>query len=134
MTDPLTPPLTPARFARLAQAYGGVVARWPEDVRADAAVLARQPAMQAILAEAGRLDARLDRWRVAAPSSILQRRIVAAWRAPLSRRARLWWSGLGLATALAGAVAGSVAAAALPSDSPVSDDGTAFGNLARQED
>ena len=130
----MTETLTPARFAELADAYGGAVARWPDDVRAEAMIMAAQPAMQAILAEAERLDARLDLWRVAAPSPTLRDRIVAAQRVPLFRRPRLWWSSVGIATALAGAVAGSVAAAAvLPHDHGASDEATAFGDLAPQE-
>jgi hypothetical protein len=130
----MTDPLTPARFAELADAYGGVLARWPEQVRAEAMALALLPEMRAILAEAGQLDAQLDLWRVAAPSPALRERVLAARRMPLSRRARLWLSGLGVAAALAGAAAGSVAtAAALPSDHAVSDDATVFGDLSQQE-
>lgn len=126
--------LTPARFAELADAYGGVVARWPENVRAEALAMAARPAMQAVLAAAGRLDARLDLWRVAAPAPVLRDRIVAARRVPLFRRPRLWWPSIGIATALAGAVAGSVAVAVvLPRDHVASEEATAFGDLARQE-
>jgi hypothetical protein len=131
----MTDPLTPDRFAELADAYGGVVARWPEEVRAEAMEMARLPEMQAILASASQLDARLDLWRGTAPSQALHGRVLAARRISVSRRARLWLSGLGIATALAGATAGSVAvAAALPTDHTVSDDATAFGDLAQQED
>jgi hypothetical protein len=130
----MTEPLTEARFIELAEAYGGVVARWPETVRAEAMDMAKRPLMQAILAQAERLDARLDLWKVEAPSAALRNRIQALRRMPLSRRARLWWSGIGIATALAGAAAGSVAAsAALPSDHAVSDDTTAFGDISQQD-
>ncbi|USI74717.1 hypothetical protein [Sphingomonas morindae] len=130
----MTEPLTEARFRALADAYGGVVQRWPEAERAAALEMARLPQWQAVLAEAARLDARLDLWTVAPPSPALQARILAARRLPLSRRARLWWSGIGLATALAGAAAGSVAAAALPIDHGAAvDEATAFGALPQQE-
>jgi hypothetical protein len=116
----MTNPLTPARFAELAEAYGSVIAR--------------EPAMQAILAEAEWLDARLDAWRVPAPSPALRDRVVASRRVALLRRARLWWSGIGIATALAGAVAGSVGVAvAMPSDHAIADEATAFGDLTAQE-
>jgi len=130
----MTEPLTEARFIELAEAYGGVVARWPEAMRAEAMDMAKRPMMQAVLAQAERLDARLDLWKVEAPSAALRDRIHASRRMTLSRRARLWWSGIGIATALAGAAAGSVAAsAALPSDHAVSDDTTAFGDISQQD-
>jgi hypothetical protein len=130
----MTDRLTPARFAELADAYGGVIARWPEDVRADARALAEQPEMQALLAKADWLDAQLDDWRVAAPSTALRNRITASRWIPLSRRARLWWSSLGIAAALAGAAAGAVtASAAVPFDHALADDTTAFGDVAQQE-
>lgn len=130
----MTEPLTQARFIKLAEAYGGAVARWPEAVRAEAMAMARRPDMQIVLAEAERLDARLDLWTVSAPSAALYGRITGSRRLPWVRRARLWWSGIGIATALAGAAAGSVAAAAaLPSSHAVSDDATVFGDLSQQE-
>lgn len=130
----MTEPLTEARFIELADTYGAVVARWPAPARAEAMEMAKRPAMQAVLAEAERLDARLDLWKVEAPSAALRDRAIGARRMPLSRRARLWWSGIGIATALAGSAAGSVAAsAALPSDHAVSDNATAFGDLSQQD-
>lgn len=130
----MTDSFTPARFAALAEAYGSVVARWPEAVRAEALVMAREPAMQAILADAERLDAMLDAWRVAAPSAALRDRVLASRRVTLVRRARLWWSGIGIATALAGAVAGSAGLAiAMPSDHAMSDEATVFGDINPQE-
>ncbi len=130
----MSDPLTPVRFAELAEAYGGGVARWPEAVRAQAMVMAQEPPMQAILAEADWLDARLDAWRVAAPSGALRGRIVASRRVTLVRRARWWWSGIGMATALAGAVAGSAGVAvAMPYDHGMADEATIFGDLALQE-
>ena len=130
----MTEPLTEKRFIELADAYGGVVARWPEPLRSQAMKMANRPAMKAVLAEAERLDLRLDLWGVGSPSPALRDRIIASRRLPLSRRARLWWSGIGIATALAGAAAGSAAASAtLPSDHAVSDDATAFGDLSQQD-
>lgn len=129
----MTERLSPARFAELAEAYGGAVARWPEAVRGLALALAREPSMAAILAAADELDARLDAWRVAAPSPALRAAIWERRPRPLLRRARLWWSGLGIAAAVAGAAAGSLAAAALPVDH-AAEEATAFGNLSGQED
>lgn len=131
----MTDPLTPARFAELAEAYGGSLARWPEAVRADAIRLSADPAMRALLEDQDRLDARLDLWRVAAPSPALRNRIATRRPISFSRRARVWWSGLGIATALAGAAAGSIAAtAAVPSTSAVAgEETTAFGNYVVQE-
>jgi hypothetical protein len=130
----MTDPMTEARFLALADAYGGVIARWPEAERAAALTMAGSPSMQAVLADAQRLDEQLDLWRVEVPAAALRERVLATRRVPLSRRARLWWSGIGIATALAGAAAGSVAAsAALPSDHGISDDATAFGDLSAQE-
>lgn len=131
--------LTPARFAELAEAYGSVIARWPEAVRAEAMAMAREPAMQAVLADAEWLDTRLDLWRVTAPTPALRDRILtlrqlSLRRVSLARRARLWWSGIGIATALAGAVAGSVGVAvALPSDHVKLDEATVFGDFTPQE-
>ncbi len=130
----MSAPLTPARFAELADAYGSVVARWPEAVRTDAMVMAREPAMQAVLVEAERLDATLDQWRVAVPSAALRDRVLASRRVTLLRRARLWWSGIGVATALAGAAAGLTAVAvAMPYDHATSDEATVFGDPPAQE-
>jgi hypothetical protein len=130
----MTNALTPTRFAELAEAYGSVVARWPEAVREEATIMAQEPAMQAILAEANWLDEQLDAWRVAAPSAALRDKVLASRQVSLARRARLWWSGIGIATALAGAVAGTVGVAmAMPVDHAISDDATAFGDLTPQE-
>ena len=126
--------LTPTRFAELADAFGSVVARWPKAVRAEAMVMAREPAMQAILAQAEWLDIRLDAWRVPASRPALRDRILTLRRVTLARRVRLWWSGIGIATALAGAVAGSAGVAvALPSDHVKLDEATVFGDFTPQE-
>ncbi len=130
----MTDRMTPARFTELADAYGGVIARWPEEHRVEAMAMAAKPGMQAILAQADWLDAQLDDWRVEAPSAALRNRVAATRWIPLSRRARIWWSSLGIATALAGAIAGSVtASAAVTFDHSLADDATAFGDAAQQE-
>lgn len=128
-------PLSFARFAALADAYGGSIARWPEEVREEADTLAREPAMRALLIEADLLDTRLDRWIVPTPAEPLRERVLAARTLRLSRRWRLWWGALGAATALAGAAAGTVAAAAvLPNDRGGGGDMTVFGNVAAQDE
>lgn len=131
----MTDPLTPIRFAALAEAYGATIARWPEAVRTDAIRLAADPAMRTLLEEQARIDARLDQWRVDPPSPALRQAIAARRPMSVSRAARMWWSGLGIATALAGAAAGSIAAAAaVPLASVVGgEDSTAFGNIVAQE-
>jgi hypothetical protein len=126
-------PLTPERFAVFADAYGAID-RWPEEWRAQGRAMAEQPSFAAMLREAEALDIRLDRWIVAAPSPALRQTVVSQRRRSILRRARAWWAGLGIATALAGAAAGSIAAAAVPSDHPGVEDATAFGDLSGQED
>lgn len=63
--------MTPERFAVLAEAYGGDVARWPASDRdAAALIMATDPAAcEAVLAAARILDAHLDAWaaRATAP-------------------------------------------------------------------
>lgn len=102
------------RFAALADAYGGDLRRWPVGDRSGAEALlgSGDPAFALLLDRADRLDAWLEDYRVAAPSSDLAARIMSAASRPriMWRRARLWWSGLGLAgVGLAGALAGSLA-------------------------
>ncbi len=132
----MTEPLTLARFRDLADAYGGVVARWPEGVRSAAMRMANTPEAFAILADASTLDATLDSWVVPAGSPALRERVLAG--APtsvrnLAARARLWWSGVGIAAALAGAVAGTFAVGMVPSvDSPIAGR-TSFGDVGTQE-
>ncbi len=54
--------MTPDRFATLIDAYGASPERWPTSERQAAlAYLQATPAAQALVAEAGRLDALLDR-------------------------------------------------------------------------
>lgn len=129
-------PMTLTRFQQLADAYGGVVARWPEDERDAAMAMAAHPAAHDILDAASALDDTLDTWRVAPPTHRLRDHLIAGAPVPrgtIVRRARLWWSGVGIAAALAGATAGTAAVAiATPVDAP-SDSATSFGDLAGSE-
>lgn len=125
-------PMSLERFRLLADAYGGAVTRWPECDRHAAERLMRDPQVRALLDEAAWLDARLDAWCVPAPSAILAKRIIGT--APTPRglwfgQAKLWWSGLGLAAALAGATAGSFGAAVFAPPPTAGDGATAFGDL-----
>lgn len=112
----MTDPLPRARFAALAEAYGGDLARWPAAARAAAAVtLARDPAAAALLGEAARLDGVLASWRVAAPGAALVGAVLALRTSSAWTRARLWWSGIGFAgVGLSGALAGALLASVAP--------------------
>ncbi len=128
-------PMTIERFEVLADAYGGVVARWPEAEREAAMRIAAQPGASVILARALALDEALDAWTVLPASAVLRERVLGAAPAPsrdLVHRARLWWSGVGIAAALAGAVAGA-AAVAMVAPIDVSGGTTSFGDIGTQE-
>ena len=105
------------RFEALVAAYGATPNRWPEEERAAAEAFARaDPRAAALLAEADSIDALLFAHRVAEPSRTLRAMVIEA--APRKRRltgrAKLWWTGLGIALAGAsGMLAGSAATAAL---------------------
>src|SRR5438067_2664409 len=105
------------RFETLVAAYGATPNRWPEEERAAAETFARaDPRAAALLAEADSIDTLLFAHRVAEPSRTLHAMVIEA--APRKRRltgrARLWWTGLGIALAGAsGMLAGSAASAAL---------------------
>jgi hypothetical protein len=132
----MTDPLSLERFRDLADAYGGVIARWPEQHRAAAMQMARTPNAAEILAQASMLDETLDAWRVSPPTPELECRLSASAPVPGRRfatRARLWWSGIGVAAALSGAVAGAAAVAVLAPIELPSDSGTSFGDVAAQE-
>lgn len=132
----MTEPLTLARFKALADAYGGVIARWPEQHRDAAMAMASQAAARDILAQASILDATLDEWRVASPALAVCDRVMASTPVQTERivtRARLWWSGIGLAAALAGATAGTAAVAIAAPVDITSDGGTSFGDVAGSE-
>src|SRR5947209_4047523 len=109
----MTDPLSLERFRDLADAYGGVIARWPEQHRAEAMQIVQTPGA-----------AELER-RLSASAPVSGRRIAS--------RARLWWSGIGIAAALSGAVAGAAAVAVLAPIEMPSDSGTSFGDVAAQE-
>jgi hypothetical protein len=136
--------MSPERFAALAAAYGADLRRWPAAEREAARELqARSDLLvRHALSREKALDHRLDSYAVPAPSAALYRAIVAAAPQPalIWTRARLWWSGLGLAGAgLAGALAG---AAAIALSAPnvhhqpgwSLDEATAFGDLAVEQD
>lgn len=129
-------PMTPDRFRELADAYGGVVARWPADRRDAAMRIAAEPKSIAILAQASALDEMLDGWAMPAPATGLADRMAES--APTAKRshaarARLWWSGIGVAAALAGAVSGTAAVALFsPTDSSL-ESGTSFGAVDPQD-
>ncbi len=106
------------RFETLVAAYGATPSRWPEEERDAAQAFARtDPRAAALLAEADSIDALLFAHKAAEPSRTLHAMVIEA--APrrkhrLAGRAKLWWSGLGLAMAGAsGMLAGSAATAAL---------------------
>jgi len=105
------------RFETLVAAYGATPSRWPEEERDAAEAFARtDPRARALLAEADSIDALLFAHKAAEPSRTLHAMVIEA--APRKRRltgrARLWWSGLGIALAGAsGMLAGSAATAAL---------------------
>ena len=106
------------RFTVLCETYGGRMACWPETERLDARVLAQSDARAAaVLAQADRLDAVLDDWRIEPASAALRDAVLAsaslkghkrAGPAPRMRDMRLWFAGAGLAAALAGVFCGAV--------------------------
>ena len=95
------------RFERLAEAYGGDLARWPADTREAAALfMAGEPEhAAAVLAAHAELDFALDAWRPPRASARLEEAILAA--APDARRRRagladwLWRAGAGAGLAAA---------------------------------
>ena len=125
----MSEPLTIDRFRALADAYGGVIARWPGNVAEEALRLSNTPEGGAALAEALVLDEMLDLWSVPPPSAVLAKRIsLGTPRPSLARSAKLWWSAVGLAAALSGATAG-VAATLVVSPANQADSMTVFGDL-----
>ena len=115
-------------FEALAQAYGGDMARWPQDHWDEAALFAaQQPDLAAgVLAAAARLDEALDAWRPLAVSHGLREAVVAAAPAPRARRGLTGWiwraAGLVVGVMLSEAVA------------PVSADETVSASLANYDD
>lgn len=95
-----------ARFETLAGTWGGVITRWPQDVREDALIfLADHPeAARCLLADAQALDEALDVLGLPTPTAALRDTIIAA--APAIRRRNIllrWLSGAGIGAALAAA-------------------------------
>ena len=129
-------PMTLDRFQELADAYGGVIPRWPEQWREAASRMASQPAAAAILARATALDEQLDAWTLPTVPAPLRERVTAgapAARRSLAGRARLWWSGVGIAAALAGAASGTVAVAVISPVDASAGSSTSFGDVGAQE-
>jgi hypothetical protein len=128
--------MTLDRFRDLAEAYGATVARWPEDQRDAALRIASQPDAVAILAQAAALDTMLDGWTIPVPANSLPHRIAAQAPTPgrsPAARARLWWSGIGIAAALAGVVSGTAAVAIVTPVDASPDSGTSFGTIDPQD-
>jgi hypothetical protein len=129
-------PMTLHRFQELADAYGGAITRWPALEREAAMLIASHPAALDILAGASMLDDTLDAWRVSAPAIVLRDRLVgdASRQAKNAiTRMRLWWSGVGIAAALAGAASGTAAIAMAAPVDVASDGGTSFGDVGAQD-
>lgn len=81
--------MTLAVFVTLSEAYGGDIARWPEDRRAEAEGFAAENAEAAeALAEAEALDRMLDEMTVPAPSMALTARVLGDAAAESATRAR----------------------------------------------
>jgi hypothetical protein len=106
--------MTFERFQFLADAWGGVIARWPAETQDDAyAFMAAAPGQaDAVLAEARAMDALMDQAPALAPSTALRDSIIAAAPAARPQRSRLWrWiSGAGVGVGLAAATAAGVMA------------------------
>lgn len=121
--------MTKDQFQELAEAYGGEIARWPEPLRDEAALLAAaEPAFaQATLAREASLDAALDALPRPHASTALHDRILAAAPAARRRRPRLFWlAPAGVGAALAGvAAAGLLLGVQLGERSTVSADASA---------
>ena len=123
----MTSPMIPARFAALAEAYGGEIGRWPEAERDAAAALLAGEADFAppVLARASGLDEALGLWPSMAASPALREAIIAA--APRQRRAvSIWALRLGLGAGLAGACATGMAVGVLFLNSVVEPGGAAL--------
>ena len=104
--------MTPDRFQTLAEAYGGVISRWPAETRDEAyAHMAAAPEEAALaLAMARDLDEALDAVERLSPSRALRQSILAA--APAARPARgpvwRWLTGAGVGLGLATAAAAGI--------------------------
>ncbi|MEW5685128.1 MAG: hypothetical protein AB1942_09430 [Pseudomonadota bacterium] len=98
--------MTPERFATLAEAYGGDVARWPQGEReAAAALMSAEPAWaQSVLSAAAELDLALDAFAAPRAAGDLAQRIAAGAPKPRARW-RLWLAPAGMGAGLAAACA-----------------------------
>lgn len=122
-------PFNLTRFQARADAYGGVIARWPDAEKDDALRLSRTPQGRAILADALNLDEALDGWQVPVPSKILAARVLAGTpRTSIARSVKLWWTAIGMTVALSGATAG-IAATTILTPASQADSMTVFGDL-----
>lgn len=103
--------MTPDRFRDLADIYGADLRRWPEvDREAARALLAAQPALDAVLRDAALLDDALDDYRVAAPTLALRDRVIAQATVKAPRRG--WMDRLQLALGAGWAAAACAGVAA----------------------
>jgi len=138
MVEHIAGPMSAERFAELADAYGGDIARWPQPVRAAAREYAKNSGADVTLERAADLDALLDTYVLKTAHEGLHGRIVAK----LARRSRIrnWFRfgsagvglvGIGIAGALAGSIAIAVLAPSLTSETTVASDGTStiFGDI-----
>jgi hypothetical protein len=134
-------PMSPERFAALAETYGAQIRLWPETERAAALAFAETDRARAILREADRLDALLEQYRPPQPSVALRAAVAQVATAHAAKRQRLKW-GFGLAgVGFAGLLAGIIVTAAL---APAGDvpfqghdltvDATAFGDMSPGSD
>lgn len=128
--------MTPERFETLAEAWGGDVARWPDDEReAAAALMAERPDWaQGVLARAGDLDTALAAFSAPRGASDLADRIAAT--APRARPGwQIWlapaWMGAGLAAACA---AGVIVGAQLSGPAPMHEEPDAMVAAAIDDD
>lgn len=98
------------RFAELADIHGGDVGRWPEAEREAArALLAAEPfRLEAVLADAARLDRLLDLAPAQSADAALLGRLIAAAPRPASASLR-WLAGAGAALGLGVAALAGVA-------------------------
>ena len=102
-----------ARFAALAEAFGGRLERWPDSDRAVAAIFAATDEGRVILDRAARLDRLLDGYVVKAPDASIHKRIIEKTMPAMAvhRRLQRWWAGFGLVgVGLAGVLTGVLAA------------------------
>lgn len=100
--------MTKEQFQALAEAYGGEIARWPANLRDEAALFAaaEPEAARAMLAREAGLDAALDLLpRVTASAALHERILADAPGRPRRARWRLWLTPAGLGAALAGVAA-----------------------------